>query len=72
MLFFHDLFFLGVGLVVDAAFVFFRQLLHMFLGLIPIILRHQFVFLRLIGVFVGVAADVADRDTGLFSEFLDP
>ena len=56
----HDVFFFGVGESVDLAFVLFGQLLNRFLRGFVNVFTHQLIFESLIGVLIGIAADIAD------------
>ena len=68
----HHLGLFGRREVVDLSLEPLGQFLDLVLGLIAVVLGERLLFLALIGVLVGISADIADRHAGLFGQFLDP
>src|SRR5262249_41273197 len=66
----HDLFLFGRRHVVDFALEGLRQFLDLLLGLVALVFGAGLLLLGGVGVLVAVAADIADRDPGLFGQFL--
>ena len=67
----HDLGRLLLGQLVDLALELLGQGLNLFLAGLQVVLGEDLLALLVVGLLVGVAADVADRDAGLLGEVLD-
>lgn len=70
-LFVHDFIFLGGSEGIDLSLELLGQFLGALLAGFAVIFAKDLILLGLVGVFIGVAADIADRDPGFLGKFFD-